>query len=152
MEAKEWCDEWLEEKALEVKIQRDRRAFVKVSRDDFRETIERLVKDKGINQISTITGIDVGKEIEVIYHLNHKGLVLSLRTCVTKEEPILPTIVDLIQGSAFYEREVHDLLGVTFNGNPNHSHLVLPDEWPSDVHPLRREWTSEEMKKRLRES
>lgn len=150
-EAKEWRDEWLRGRALEIKIQRDRRIFVKVARNDFREVIERLVKVEGFSRIATITGIDVGKEIEVIYHLTRKELVLSISSRVPKEELVLPTIVDLIPGSAFYEREVHDLLGVLFDGNPDLSPLVLADGWPSDVHPLRKEWTSERIERRLEE-
>jgi len=148
---KEWCDEWLEGRALGITIQRNRRVFVTVAKEDFRKTMERLVKTKGFTHITTITGVDIGREIEVIYHLARKGLVLSLRTRVSKKEPVLPTVVDLIPGSAFYEREVHDLLGVTFNGNPDLSPLVLPEGWPDDVHPLRKEWTSERIKRRLEE-
>ena len=150
-EAKGWRGEWLRGRALEIKIQRDRRIFVKVARNDFREVIERLVKVEGFSRIATITGIDVGKEIEVIYHLTRKELVLSISSRVPKEELVLPTIVDLIPGSAFYEREVHDLLGVLFDGNPDLSPLVLADGWPSDVHPLRKEWTSERIERRLEE-
>jgi NADH:ubiquinone oxidoreductase subunit C len=147
--AEEWRNEWLEGRALEITVQRDRRVFITVAKDDFRKVMERLVK--GFSQIAMITGIDIGEEIEVIYHLTRRGLVLSLRTRVPKEEPVLPTIVDLIPGSVFYEREVHELLGVTFNGNSDMSPLILPDGWPSDVYPLRKEWTSERIKHRLEE-
>lgn len=147
--AEMWRDEWLENKALEIKIQRKNRVFVNIARNDFRTAMERLVNVKGFNQISAITGIDIGNEIEVIYHLTHNGLVLSISSRVPKDKPLLPTIVDLIPGSALYEREVHDILGVSFEGNPDESPLVLPDNWPRDIYPLRQEWTPEKIKKRL---
>jgi len=144
-----WRDKWLERKAIGITVQQSRRVFVTVSQDDFRKTMERLVKIRGFTQIATITGLDIGKEIEVIYHLKHKELVLSLRTRTSKKEPVIPTIVDLIPGSALYEREVHDLFGVTFIGNPDLSPLLLPEGWPDDVYPLRKKWTSEIIKHKL---
>lgn len=148
-EGKAWRGAWLEERALEIKVQSSRRVFVKVARADFKAVMEWVVKERGFTHVVTMTGIDVGNEIEVIYHLAHGALVLSLRVCVSKEDPSLPSIVDLVPGAAFYEREVHDLLGVGFEGNQDLSPLIMPDGWPSDIHPLRREWTSERIKRRL---
>lgn len=132
----------LKELALEIRIPRDRRIFVTVDKAKLRETIVQLTCHKTFTGIATITGIDDGNEIEAIYHFTRKDLVLSLKTRVSKEEPVLPTITDIIPGSAFYEREVHDLFGIQFEGNPDLSPLLLPDHWPSDVYPLRREWNA----------
>jgi len=151
-ETKAWRDAWLEERSIAITIKRDRRIFITVARKGFREVLEWLVKVKGFTHMSTITGLDVGTEIEVLFHLARKGVVLSVRVLVPKDEPALPSVIDLIPGSAFYEREVHDLLGVAFHGNPDQSLLLLPDDWPSDVHPLRREWPPERIKKRLERS
>jgi membrane-bound hydrogenase subunit beta len=151
-ETKAWRDAWLEERASAVTIQRDRRIFVTVARNALKEVLEWLVKVKDFTYMSTMTGSDVGMEIEVIYHLACKAVVLSVRVLVPKDDPTLPSVIDLIPGSAFYEREVHDLLGVAFHGNPDQSPLVLPDGWPSDVHPLRREWPPERIKRRLERS
>jgi NADH-quinone oxidoreductase subunit C len=41
-----------------------------------------------------------------------------------------------------YEREVHDILGVQFTGHPDLARLLLPDEWPDGVYPLRKEFRS----------
>lgn len=144
-----WRGAWLEERAVEIKVPSRRRVFVEVARADFKAVMEWLVTEKSFTHIVTMTGIDVGHEIEVIYHLAQGAVVLSLRVCVSKEEPVLPSIVDLVPGSAFYEREVHDLLGVSFEGNQDLSPLVMPDGWPSDIHPLRREWPAARIKRRL---
>lgn len=151
-ETKAWRDAWLEERSTAITIKRDRRIFITVARKGFREVLGWLVKVKGFTHMSTITGLDVGTEIEVIYHLARKEVVLSVRVLVPKDEPALPSVIDIIPGSAFYEREVHDLLGVAFHGNPDQSPLLLPDDWPSDVYPLRREWPPERIKKRLERS
>lgn len=145
-------EEWLQESTLDFEIPRDRRIFVTVVKSDFKRTIEELIRYRFFTGISTITGVDNGDEIEVIYHFTCKGLVLSVKTRISKNKPVLPTITDLIPGSAFYEREVHDLFGVKFEGNPDLSPLVLPDHWPSGVYPLRKEWNAEKIRERIGEA
>jgi len=53
----------------------------------------------------------------------------------------------LVPGAILYEREVHDLLGVVFDGHPDLSRLILPEDWPEDVYPLRKEYSPEELRK-----
>lgn len=137
---------------LEVRIPRPRRIFIRVSKKAFKKAIRYLTQKGAFTQISTITGIDVGEEIEVIYHLNHEGRIeLSLKVQTPKDNPLLPTITDAIPGAILYEREVHDLLGVTFEEHPDLSPLVLPEGWPSGLYPLRKEWTIEEIEKEVSE-
>jgi NADH:ubiquinone oxidoreductase subunit C len=145
-------EEWLQESALDFEIPRDRRIFVTVAEADFRKTVEELIRYRFFTGISTVTGVNIEDEIEVIYHFTRKGLVLSVKTRVSKNELVLPTITDLIPGSAFYEREVHDLFGVKFEGNLDLSPLVLPDHWPSGVYPLRKEWNAEKIREKMGEA
>lgn len=140
------------EKAKEIRTPRARRMFMTVNKTDFWKSMKKLVDSEGFKHLSTITGIDVGSKIEVIYHLTRGDLVLSLKVMTSKRNPVLPSIVNLIPGAALYEREVHDLLGITFEGNPDLSPLLLPDEWPSDVHPLRKECTLQDVWKTTEES
>jgi len=135
---------------LESEVPRPRRIFILVNEKVFGKTIRYLTKKMGFTHVSTITGVDVGKEIEVIYHLNRGGKIeLSLKVRVAKDKPVLPTITDLIPGATLYEREVHDLLGVSFEGHRDLSPIILPEGWPPDVYPLRKEWTIEKVQKRI---
>jgi len=54
---------------------------------------------------------------------------------------VIPTITDIIPGALLYEREIHDLFGVKFEGHPNLEPLILPDDWPADNYPLRKNRT-----------
>lgn len=135
---------------LIIEIPRPRRIFILIDKKVFRKTIRYLTKKMDFTHVSTITGVDVGKEIEVIYHLNRRGTVeLSLKVRVAKDKPVLPTITDLIPGATLYEREVHDLLGITFKGHPDLSPILLPEGWPPDVYPLRKEWTIEKVQEKV---
>jgi Ni,Fe-hydrogenase III large subunit len=89
--------------------------------------------------IIAITGLDLGEKIGLMYHIRTKGAIVTLKTEVPKENAKLPTITDLIPGASFHEREASDLFGVLFEGHPNPGRLVLPEDWPKDLYPLRKD-------------
>jgi len=138
----------LKDAVLEVSAPRKRRIFLHVETDSLVDTIKYLVNDLEFKHISTITGSDLGQEMELIYHLAYKGCVeLSVRVKVPKNNPNVPTITNIIPGAVLYEREVHDVLGVTFAGHPDLSPLILPEEWPEGVYPLRKDEKFEELRR-----
>lgn len=138
--------EILKEKIIEVRVPRKRRIFVRIEMEAFKKAVKHLVEDLGFKHLSTITGVDLGETIELIYHLAYKGSIeLSLGITVEKKNPNVPTITDIIPGAILYEREVHDLFGVTFEGHPDLARLILPEKWPRDVYPLRKEYTLENL-------
>jgi NADH:ubiquinone oxidoreductase subunit C len=137
----------LKDSMIEVKAPRERRIFMRIKKASFQETVKRLINDFGFKHLSTITGVDLGDQIEVIYHFARDGAIeLSVGVALPKNMPSIPTVSGLIPAASVYEREVHEFLGVSFEGNPNLSPLVLPEEWPKDVYPLRKERTFEELR------
>ena len=66
--------------------------------------------------------------------------ILNLKTGVPKENPVLKTIIGYFRGAEIYERELVDLLGVKVEGLPEGKRYPLPDDWPLDQHPLRKDW------------
>ena len=136
------------EDIIETKITRSRRIFIYVKESVLKRTIRYLNQKMNFTHLSTITGVDMGKKIEVIFHLNREGRIgLSLKVQVLGDKPSLPTITDIIPGAILYEREIHELLGVTFKGHPDPSPLLLPEEWPQGVYPLRKNWSIKQIEK-----
>jgi membrane-bound hydrogenase subunit beta len=128
-------------------VPRERRIFVYIRSKALKNVVKYLVKELKFKHLSTITGMDLGAEIEVMYHLAYQGSIeLSLGLTVPKNNPSVSTVTDLIPGAVLYEREVHDLLGVNFEGHPDLSPLVLPEGWPRDVYPLRKEHGLEQLR------
>jgi len=130
---------------LECKVPKPRRAYILVKHGCHRDAISLLLKQSEQTGISTITGTDLGSEIELNYHMRCGGAV-TIKNMVPKKQPIIKTITDLLPGAAFYEREVFDLLGVVFEGHPNLKRLLLPDNWPKGTYPLRKDWKPQGVK------
>jgi len=131
----------------DMTIKRSRRIFAETDMKNLKEILRYAKDELGFDHISTITGEDLGEELELIYHIAYQNAIeLSIKTKIPKENPRITTIVDLYPSAGIYEREVHDLLGVVFEGNPDLSPLLLPDNWPKGVYPLRKDVTLEEIK------
>jgi NADH:ubiquinone oxidoreductase subunit C len=56
---------------------------------------------------------------------------------VPQADPTVASIADVYPGVSFPEREVFDLLGITFEGHPDLTRILMPDDW--DGHPLRKD-------------
>jgi membrane-bound hydrogenase subunit beta len=144
----EKLQQFLKEDVLEASVPRDRRIFVSIRQEALKKAVGFLVNDLEFKHLSTITGSDLGEELELIYHLTYKGSIeLSLRITIPESNPVVPTITGSIPGAVLYEREVHDMLGVVFEEHPDLSPLILPEGWPQDIYPLRKEEKFEELRK-----
>jgi NADH-quinone oxidoreductase subunit C len=91
--------------------------------------------------LTAVSGVDYIDYFEVVYHLtslkhNH-SLVLKAR-CYDRANPVLPSVVGLWRTADFQEREIYDLLGVSFTGHPNLKRIALWDGF--EGHPLRKDF------------
>jgi NADH:ubiquinone oxidoreductase subunit C len=92
--------------------------------------------------LSAMTGLDLGMEantMEVLYHFCEGAAVVTLRVHLLRESPSVPTLSEVIPSASFYERELHEMFGVTVEGLSDSSYLFLPDDWTEGVYPLRKD-------------
>jgi len=131
-----------------VKVQRATRLWVDVDQAGFTPLFEHLVKSMGFTNLCTITGLDLGADLGLIYHLARDGdksagyvgaIVANVKTRVPKGQR-QTSVTPYFPGAAIYEREVEDLLGASFEGRPDMPRYPLPDDWPQDDHPLLKDW------------
>ena len=106
-----------------------------------------LKDELGFYHLSTITGLDSGTNWELLYHLHDGRAELTLRTAFPKAadgaRPHLPTVTDIIPGAILYERELQDMFGFIVDEIPDPRRYVLPEDWPADVFPLRKDYKVE---------
>jgi radical SAM protein with 4Fe4S-binding SPASM domain len=106
-------------KGLPIQVKSNRRYYISIHRNDLIKTMNILLSELNINHLSTITGIDTGKEIEILYHFLLNGIVITIRTMCPKEDPTIDSIVSIFQGAVLYERELKDILGVIPKEHPD---------------------------------
>ena len=90
----------------------------------------RIAKDHELldfDYLRCLAAVDYEDRIEVSYHLfslakRHKMIV---KTNVTDDDLSVPTVISVWRGADWFERETHDLFGVTFAGHPNLKPLLL---------------------------
>ena len=88
------------------------------------------------------SGVDNRSQLEVLYHFSVEALnlLVTLRVKLDKRAPRVDSLVPTIKGAAWIEREIHELLGIDFTGHPDQRRLLLSEEWPEGVYPLRRDY------------
>ncbi len=91
--------------------------------------------------LTSITAVDYYDYFEVVYQLtsikhNH-SLVVKTR-CYGRDNPIVPSVVSLWRGADFQEREIYDLMGISFDGHPNLKRIFLWEGFQG--HPLRKDY------------
>ena len=124
-----------------ITVKRIRRIFIDLPAEKFAEVFDYAISKMGFVILCTITGLDEGATLGFIYHLaRENGIMLNLHINVPKENPVIKTITPSFPAADAYERELIDLLGAKVTGLPEGNRYPLPDDWPADQHPLRKDW------------
>jgi hypothetical protein len=89
-----------------------------------------------------LSAVDLGLDIELLYHLSLNGIVATVQTVIPKEISEMSTITDLMPSAQWVEREVTELFGVKFLAHPKPGSLLLPEERPPEKPPLRKPFES----------
>ena len=63
---------------------------------------------------------------------------LRLRVQIPESEPSLASLFDIHPGTEAMEREVFDMFGIAFDGHPDPSRILMPEDWIG--HPLRKDY------------
>ena len=119
-------------------------AFCIVKAEKLVEICRFLKRTAGIEMdfCEDVAGVDYPKRnvIEVVYHLysynQRHGIVLKVEA--DRAKPVVPSIEGVWKAANWMEREIYDLLGVSFSGHPDLRRVLLPDDWAG--HPLLKDY------------
>jgi Ni,Fe-hydrogenase III component G len=114
-----------------------KRVYISASKRDFKEIIRFMIREQGA-RMAIATAVDTRPGIEVLYHMAYdkQGAIISLRVMAEKPDPVIESITDIIEGAEWIEREMHEMFGLNYIGQPKPERLLLPDDWPDGVYPL----------------
>ncbi len=91
--------------------------------------------------LNSISAVDFIEYFEVVYHLTsfRRQHTAVVKTKVYGREGLsLPSVYHLWEGANFQEREIWDLMGLSFQGHPNMKRIMLWEGF--EGHPLRKDF------------
>ena len=140
------------ETSLEWTARSPKRLYVSVPPEHLYEVFDWLLSNLPGFRLGTSTGIDLREGVGVFHHfpVNGTALVITLKVVAPKPNPHVPSLAAKIPAAGWIEREIHDLLGVVFDGHPDLSRLVKAEAFP-DTFPLRRDFDAHEFKESIGE-
>lgn len=96
--------------------------------------------DIAFDCLSNESGVDYKDRIEVVYHLfsysKRHSAVLKIK--LPREDPHAPTLENVWKSANWMEREIFDLIGVTFDGHSDLRRILMPEDWIG--HPQRKDF------------
>ena len=115
-----------------------------VERNSLPEVVEMAYYQQG-GWLSTVIGSDerpLNGNFALYYVLSmeegRKSWV-TIKTLIPPHDPEFPSVTPRVPAAVWYEREVRDMFGLEPVGMPDERRLVLPDDWPDGLYPLRKD-------------
>lgn len=118
--------------------------FIKVKKEAQLEAIS-VLKSLGSMYLIVMSGEDRGSVISVNYHFSlnsgvpGKENVVTISMDLPKNDLRMYSISGMFKGAITTEREMHEMLGIDFEGLEDKRHIFLPEDWPKDRYPWRKD-------------
>lgn len=121
--------------------------------DQYVSVVKSLLAD-GFDVCVDVTGVDYlthparslpagidAERFEVVVNLLslQRRERIRLRVQIPESSPTLPSLFDIHPGTEAHERETFDMFGISFDGHPDMTRILMPEDW--DGHPLRKDYS-----------
>ncbi len=141
-----WLDDLLAEiEGIQVRRKSSRRVRVDVPADALPALLELLQGRAGYIHLSAISCVDWIKdeEFELVYHLwsYESNMLISAHTRIPRTPGVYVSVYDIYHPAAFFERDIHEMYGVYFEGSPDMEPFILT-EWDGPP-PMRKDFDAE---------
>lgn len=126
---------------IEILGERSKKVYIEIKQESLVKVASYIFKDLKA-RFSTASGVDMRHHMEILYHflIEDINLLISLRVKLQKSKLEIDSLSPIFEGANWIEREIHEILGINFRGHPDLKKLLLPDDWPDGVYPLRRDY------------
>lgn len=130
-----------------------KRVYIEIKPESLVRVATYIFKDLAA-RFNTASGIDARYHMEILYHFTIEdiNLLISLRVKLDKSKELeIDSLAPVFEGANWIEREIYEMLGIRFRGHPDLKKLLLSDDWPEGVYPLRhdyKEWDKKAIRDR----
>ena len=89
--------------------------------------------------ITAVDHPDREERFDLVYHFlsMYQNQRIRLKVAV-REDDIVPSIIEVHPSANWFEREVFDMFGISFEGHPDMTRILMPEDWVG--HPLRKDY------------
>ena len=132
----------IKDKLINIEQTMDSRIFLLCEAENSFAVSKFLFQDLALRFL-TATGIDSEGCFEILYHFSNDqtGCIVTVKAFIRdRENPSIESITPFIPGAEWIERELYDILGIEIKNHPNMRRLILADDWPEGVYPLRKDF------------
>lgn len=122
--------------------------FFEIKKEDAPNVAKYVFEDlKGILRVMLCTDerhIDGTFKIRLVFSVpkSRDFIILFFKL---RDRESYPSITPFVPACHWYEREINDMFGITPQGHPDPRRLVFHDSFPSNCHPLRKDWQITEL-------
>jgi len=114
--------------------------MIELEPGDLVQVCKELKRTKKMSFLNYMTALEVKAGYQVIIQIeNHETMeYLVLKATAPKNNPTIPTLTDVFPNANWFEREAYDMIGINFDGHPNLTRILNPDDW--EGYPLRKDY------------
>ena len=144
--------EKFKEDILDVFDKSPTRVYIEIKPESLVKVAVYLFKDLEA-RFNIASGTDMRHYMEILYHFTPKdiNLIVSFRVKIPMDKLVIDSLAPHFKAANWIEREMNEMLGIEFKGHPDMKRLLLSDEWPEGVYPLRcdyEEWDKDSIRDR----
>ncbi len=114
----------------------------RVEPDQWYGCLADLNRSLEMDYLACLTAVDLLEEgrMELVVHLMslRRRSRLAVKCFLPRDGASVRSVRDIWAAADWLERETHEMFGINFDGHPDLSNLLLPDEW--EGHPLRKDY------------
>lgn len=97
-------------------------------------------KNYALYYVLSMEGSKMSKEDGTIDEIeSSEKCFITVKTLIPQNDPCYPSVTLLVPACVWYEREAYDMFGLVADGLPDKRRLVLSDDWPENLYPLRKD-------------
>ena len=137
-----------------VTIPENTRLIVTAQKDKVMSILS-FLKNKGFNHLALVSCVDwiEEKEFELVYiitsylqdndkYTDKERLHITLKSRIPREDPKVISVIPIFENAEPYEREIHELFGIHFEGHPRLIPLFLEGDY--EIPPFRKDFDTRE--------
>lgn len=127
------------EKVKDTKVLKQNRVTVEIEPTAILKVAEYLYRQVMFRFIIA-SAYHTKQGIEILYHFSddESGNIINIHVILPEEKPEIESLANMLSGANWIEREMHELLGITFLNHPEPEKLISDGNWAEGVYPYRK--------------